>query len=68
MSVKSLSIVKLTYGPLMKALAFAILQPECRWRLSRENHKRRRVRLLTQQTRSSIHLCVKQHTVFFLVC
>ncbi len=52
----------------MKALAFVVLQPGCLQRLSRKNLKRRTVRLLTrlltQQTRSPTHLCVKRRTVF----
>ncbi len=50
------------YGPLMKALALAVLRTGCRQRLSWKNHKQCTVRLLTrllsQQTRSSSHLCV----------
>ncbi len=58
------------YGPLMKA--FAVLRPGCLWSLSRQNHKRRTVRLLTsvltRQTRSSTRLCVKQRVVFSSLC
>ncbi len=56
------------YGPLMKALAFAVLWPGCQQRLSWKNQKRRTVSLLTrllmQQTCSSTHLCVKRRAVF----
>ncbi len=65
MSVKSLS--DRAHGSLKKGIG--VLRPECRQRLSWKNHKRRTVRLLTrlltQQSCSSTHLCVKRHTVFF---
>ncbi len=35
---------------------------------SGKNHKWRTVRLLTQQTRSSAHLCVKKRTGFSGLC
>ncbi len=42
------------------------------YHLSHKNHKRRRLRLLTrlltQQTLSSTHLCVKRRTVFSSLC
>ncbi len=56
------------YGPLMKALVFAVLRPGFWHRLSWKNHKWRTVRLLTRllttPTRFPTHLCVRRHTVF----
>ncbi len=73
MSVKSLSVAEWCntmviepVGHWWKPAAFAVLRLGCQQRLSRKNHKRRTVRLLTQQTRSSTHLCVKRRTVFLL--
>ncbi len=57
------------YDPLMKALAFAVLQPGGRQQLSQKNHKQHTVKLLTrllmQHTLSLTHLCVKRRTTFF---
>ncbi len=56
----------------MKACSICSIWPGCWQRLSPKNHKWRTVwlltRLLTQQTRSSAHLCVKQRAVFSSLC
>ncbi len=51
-----------------KPAAFAALRPGCQRQLSRKTHKRLTVRLLTQQTRSAAHLCVKRRAVFSGLC